>query len=67
VWLRLPSIDFAKFVGVGMTILVNAAVRNSYDGLFLYALGDVLGGIEYVSNSDQMAAELPDPSVLDIH
>ncbi len=49
-----------------MTILVNAGIPGTYDGLFLYALGRRLGGIEYVSNSDEMALELPDPSQLDI-
>jgi hypothetical protein len=61
-----PSIDFHKQPGVGMSILVNAGVRGSYDGLFLYAVAGRLGGIEYVSNSDTMAAELPAPSELQI-
>jgi hypothetical protein len=60
-----PSIDFHKQPGVGMSILVDAGVRGSADGLFLYAVGDRLGGIEYVSNSDEMADELPPPSVLE--
>ena len=61
-----PSIDFYKKPGVGMTILVNAGIPGTYDGLFLYALGRHLGGIEYVSNSDEMALELPEPAQLDI-
>ncbi|QYJ04509.1 hypothetical protein KUV85_02170 [Nocardioides panacisoli] len=62
-----PSIDFAVFSGVGMTVLVDANVVGTDDGLFLFAMGDQLGGIEYVSNSDQMAAELPDPAQLQIY
>lgn len=61
-----PSIDFSSQRGDGMGLKVNAALRGSYDGLFLFTLGDRLGGIEYVSSSDEMAAELPDPSLLDI-
>lgn len=61
-----PSIDFRKQPGVGLSILVNAGVRGSFDGLFLYAVAGRLGGIEYVSNSEEMAAELPSPSELEI-
>jgi hypothetical protein len=61
-----PSIDFHKQPGVGMSILVNAGVRGTYDGLFLYALDGRLGGIEYVSNADAMPVELPAPSELEI-
>lgn len=64
-----PSIDFDKAPGHGMWIRVNAGLRipDSYDGLFLYQLGDRLGGIEYLSNSDgEMPNQLPDPSLLDI-
>src|SRR5688572_18344349 len=47
-----PSIDFQHGRGLGMTIRINAAVRGSRDGLFLYTiedphLGEVLGGIEW--------------------
>ena len=49
-----PSIDFYKRSDIGMSILVNAGVRGSYDG------------IEYVSNSDQIATGLPAPSELEI-
>lgn len=61
-----PSVDFHNEPGVGMSILVNAGVRDSFDGLFMYAVAGRLGGIEYVSNSDEMAVELPDPSMLEI-
>lgn len=61
-----PSVDFHNEPGVGMSILVNAGVRGSFDGLFMYAIAGRLGGIEYVSNSDEMAVELPDPSTLEI-
>jgi hypothetical protein len=60
-----PSIDFHTERGVGMHVRVNASISGSYDGLFLYTLGEHLGGIEYVGVSDEGdPAELPDPSVL---
>ena len=60
-----PSIDFRREVGAGMRICVNAAVEGSWDGLFLFAVGDHLGGIEYVGVSGERdPAELPEPSRL---
>jgi len=50
-----------------MHVRVNAAIKDSYDGLFLYTLGHHLGGIEYVGVSDEGdPSEFPDPSVLTI-
>src|SRR5436189_6350605 len=59
-----PSIDFAVESGAGLTVLVDARLAGSDDGLFLFSLGEQLGGIEYVSNSDEMVTELPDPALL---
>lgn len=56
-----PSVDFFNDPGAGLSTLVDAGLDGTDDGLFLYALGDRLGGIEYVSSSDEMASELPDP------
>lgn len=61
-----PSIDFNPHTGQGMWIRVNAGLRGSYDGLFLYTHGDQLGGIEYLNNADEMPDQLPEPSLLDI-
>lgn len=61
-----PSIDFHKVSEHGMWVRVEAALRGSYDSLFLYQLGDSLGGIEYVNNSDEMPTELPEPLMLHI-
>jgi hypothetical protein len=67
-----PSIDFRHSRGLGMHIRVNAALRDSHDGLFLYTLddprlGECLGGIEYVGVSDRDPDEFPNPGLLDIH
>lgn len=60
-----PSIDFTKEHGVGMRIRVNAGIQGTHDGLFLFMLGDKLGGIEYVGVSPEGdPQELPDPSAL---
>lgn len=62
-----PSIDFYVQRGVGMHVRVNAAIKESHDGLFLYTLGDRVGGIEYVGVSDERGPEeLPDPARLTI-
>ncbi len=67
-----PSIDFEPSPGLGMTIRVNAGVRdNSYNGLFLYTIedpqrGEVLGGIEWVGVDETDLDELPSPDLLDI-
>jgi hypothetical protein len=61
-----PSIDFHKEPGVGLHVRVNAAIEGgSHDGLFLFTLGDHLGGIEYVGNSGEKdPTEFPDPALL---
>lgn len=61
-----PSIDFHKEPGVGLHVRVNAAIAGeSHDGLFLFTLGEHLGGIEYIGNSGEKGpAEFPDPSLL---
>lgn len=60
-----PSIDFYKEPGVGMRVRVNAAIRGTNDGLFLFTLGDKLAGIEYAGVADEGdPPELPDPSLL---
>ncbi|AGZ46791.1 hypothetical protein [Actinoplanes friuliensis] len=66
-----PSIDFERGRGEGMTIEVNAGVRDSYDGLFLYTIGDpqrgdVLGGIEWTGIETPGLTELPSPDLLTI-
>lgn len=66
-----PSIDFQADRGVGMTIRVNAGVRGSYGGLFLYTIedpqeGEVLGGIEWLSGEATDPEEFPPPQLLDI-
>jgi hypothetical protein len=65
-----PSIDFARGSG-GMTIRVNAGLRGSYGGLFLYTVersqrGEVLGGIEWVGVEETDPDEFPSPHLLDI-
>lgn len=48
-----------------MHIRVNAAIASSHDGLFLYTVGDRLGGIEYVGVSGgRDPAQLPEPRLL---
>lgn len=54
-----------------MTVVVNAGVKDSktYDGLFLYTStlpggGEVLGGIEWLGQSDSDPDELPAPADL---
>ena len=61
-----PSIDFTTEPGTGITILVEASVRESADTLFLYAVNDHLGGIEYISKSTPTVTELPDPDDLQL-
>jgi len=68
-----PSIDFFEGHHSGMTMVVDAAVKDSetYDGLFLFTVdipgtGDVLGGIEWVGQSDPNPDELPAPEALAI-
>ncbi|MET7423154.1 hypothetical protein [Dactylosporangium sp. NPDC005555] len=66
-----PSIDFQHGHGLGMAIRVNAGVRGSHDGLFLYTIedpqrGEVLGGIEWVGVGETDPDELPSPELLDI-
>ncbi|SNT64634.1 hypothetical protein SAMN05421812_117154 [Asanoa hainanensis] len=66
-----PSIDFQPGRGLGMTIRVNAGVRGSYEGLFLYTIedpqrGEVLGGIEYLGVEETNPNELPSPELLNI-
>lgn len=67
------SIDFFKGRRGGMTIVVNAGVKdsNTYDGLFLYTVnvprtGDVVGGIEWVGQGESDPTELPAPEELEI-
>jgi len=68
-----PSIDFVEGRAGGMTIVVNAGLNGSdtYDGLFLYTVnapgtGEVLGGIEWVGQSESDPDELPAPEELTI-
>jgi hypothetical protein len=66
-----PSIDFQHGRGLGMAVRVNAGVRGSHDGLFLYTVedpqrGEVLGGIEWVGVEETDPDELPSPELLDI-
>lgn len=68
-----PSIDFFQGRNSGMNVVVNAGVRDSdtYDGLFLYTVdipgtGEVLGGIEWVGQSESDPDELPTPADLTI-
>lgn len=68
-----PSIDFFKGRNSGMSMVVNAGVRDSdsYDGLLLYTVdlpgtGEILGGIEWVGQSESDPDELPAPEDLTI-
>lgn len=66
-----PSIDFQADFGLGMQVRVNAAVRGSDDGLFLFTIvdarrGELLGGIEWTGAGSECPAELPSPDLLDI-
>jgi hypothetical protein len=68
-----PSINFFEARNSGMTVVVNAGVKGSdtYDGLFLYTVdlpgaGDILGGIEWVGQSETDPDELPAPEDLAI-
>lgn len=65
------SIDFFDGRNDGMTMVVNASVKDSatYDGLFLFTvhlpdIGDVLGGIEWVGQDESDPDELPSPENL---
>lgn len=61
-----PSIDFYSEPGEGMNIRVNAGYGD-FDGLFLFTVGDRLGGIEWVGASGNGdPAEFPDPATLSI-
>ena len=66
-----PSIDFFEGPSSGMSLVVNAGVRGSgtHDGLVLYTVdlpgaGEVLGGIEWVGQSEPDPEELPAPEDL---
>lgn len=66
-----PSIDFTEGGGSGMTVRVDAGVREPESGgLFLYTiedepLGEVLGGIEWVGSTENDSPdELPAPEDL---
>lgn len=60
-----PSIDFHKEPGTGVRIRVNARVEGTSDGIFLYTVGEHLGGIEWVGTSEHGdPAEFSDPAVL---
>jgi hypothetical protein len=60
-----PSIDFHKDPGTGIHIRVNARVDGTSGGLFLYTVGDRLGGIEWLGTSEEGDPdEFPDPAVL---
>lgn len=66
-----PSVDFAVRRGAGLGVLVDAAVRGSGDGLFVFTVPGAdgtrrLGGIEYVGYGEQHPAELPSPDALEI-
>ncbi|RAO37435.1 hypothetical protein PSN13_01417 [Micromonospora saelicesensis] len=66
-----PSIMFQHGRGREMGIKVNASVRGSYNGLFLYVIedlerGEVLGGIEWLDVGEADPDELPSPELLDI-
>jgi hypothetical protein len=60
-----PSVDFHREPGLGMQVRVNASILGTNDGLFLYQVGNRLGGIEYVGISDEGDPdELPSPDLL---
>jgi hypothetical protein len=68
-----PSIDFFEGRNRGMNMVVNAGVRDSetYDGLFLFTVdipgtGELLGGIEWVGQSESDPDEFPPPEELTI-
>jgi hypothetical protein len=68
-----PSINFFGGRNRGMNIVVNAGVKDpeTYDGLFLYTVdipgtGEVLGGIEWVGQSESDPDEFPPPEELTI-
>lgn len=62
-----PSIDFHKAPGVGINPVANAEVAGTLDTVFLYLLGDRLGGIEYVWIEHPVPDELPDPGQLNVY
>ncbi len=49
-----------------MHLRVNAAVRGTQDGLFLYTVGPWLGGIEYVGTSGHDPEEFPPADALSV-
>ncbi|MFD6167118.1 hypothetical protein ACFWFR_18220 [Oerskovia sp. NPDC060287] len=59
-----PSIDFRT--GTEMRVIVDAAVVDSTDSLFLYTLDGELGGIEWVGVTEDGPIELPEPARLTI-
>lgn len=66
-----PSIDFAPSDGRGMKVIVDAAVLDSDDSLFVFTYQDadgreVLGGIEYVWFEDRPPQILPPPERIHI-
>lgn len=66
-----PSIDFVNGRGLGMSLRVNASIRGTNDGLFLYTIedpdrGECLGGIEYVGVGEKDPAEFPPPDLLNV-
>lgn len=69
-----PSIDFVAGRGQGMRVLVNASCGSGSGpsgGLFLFAVEtsageEVLGGIDWLSEGDDLPRKLPDPRSLTI-
>jgi hypothetical protein len=62
-----PSVDFVHpESAAGVTVVVNASVRNINDSMFLFMVGSYLGGIEYVWIDEPIASELPHPSQIEL-
>lgn len=62
-----PSIDFEHpEASPGLNIVVNASVRDTNDGLFLFMTGSHLGGIEYVPIEDPICSEFPEPDQIEL-
>lgn len=62
-----PSVNFDHpETQPGLGIVVNARIRDSNDGMFLFMEGPYLGGIEYVPIDDPMPNELPDTSRIEL-